>query len=170
MSRPATRAAVPPTAWHTISSAVTAALRRKRVNLISCARHPASRRIREQGRSTSAACKATPLFPGGDRQIAPAQIPSLPLPSRINDPSRESARWTFDKGRCVHTIAASGEREQFGLRPPAQILPADRQRAQALAGGGEDRVGDGGLDHGRARLADTAPSFAGRRRDVDLRL
>src|SRR6267143_3008243 len=83
MSRPATRAAVPPTAWHTISSAVTAALRRKRVNLISCARHPASRRIREQGRSTSAACKATPLFPGGDRQIAPAQIPSLPLPSLI---------------------------------------------------------------------------------------
>src|SRR5882762_4107209 len=116
MSRPATRAAVPPTAWHTISSAVTAALRRKRVNLISCARHPASRRIREQGRSTSAACKATPLFPGGDRQIAPAQIPSLPLPSRINDPSRESARWTFDKGRCVHTIAACGER--VGVRGP----------------------------------------------------
>src|SRR5258705_10782737 len=142
MSRPATRAAVPPTAWHTISAAVTAALRRKRVTLISCARHPASRRTREQGRSTSAACKATPLFPGGDRQIAPAQIPSLPLPSRINDPSRESARWTFDKGRCVHTIA--GKRGRVLLIPlprlRGHLIPspqAGERRVEAAAGTSE---------------------------------
>src|SRR5450631_4156956 len=59
---------------------------------------------------------------------------------------------------------------EFGLRPPAQILPADRKRAQTLAGGGEDRVGYRRLDHGRARLADTTPSLAGRGRDVDFRL
>src|SRR6266700_1190744 len=52
----------------------------------------------------------------------------------------------------------------------AQILPADRQRAQAPACGSEDRIGYRRLDHGRARLPDTAPSLAGRGRDVDLGL
>src|SRR5207253_11164699 len=56
------------------------------------------------------------------------------------------------------------------LHHAAKILAADGQGAQALAGGGEDRIGDGWLDRGRTWLADATPSFAGRGRDVDFRL
>src|SRR5450631_4106107 len=50
-----------------------------------------------------------------------------------------------------------------------EILSADRQCAQPLAGGGKDRVRHSGLDHGRAGLADAAPFLARRWGDVDLR-
>src|SRR5438105_883181 len=76
-----------------------------------------------------------------------------------------ASKWPGRAGPLYHLRAVWS-----GLRCPAQILPADRQRAQALAGGGKDRVGHRGLDHSRARLADTTPSLAGCGGDVNFRL
>src|SRR5204862_6841414 len=62
------------------------------------------------------------------------------------------------------------ETTSWPFRRPGQVLPAERQRAQPLAGGGEDGVRHRGLDHGRAGLADAAPFLADRGREVDFGL
>src|SRR6185312_13925514 len=109
ISRPATRAAVPLTAWQTISSVVTEPLCRKRRNRISCARLPPSRRIQEPGRTTKAACSAAPLFPGGGRQTAPAQIRPSPIPPRIDHRPTESSLQTGGNKMCAFDSRLRGE-------------------------------------------------------------
>src|SRR6185312_557408 len=111
ISRPATRAAVPLTAWQTISSVVTEPLCRKRRNRISCARLPPSRRIQEPGRTTKAACSAAPLFPGGGRQTAPAQIRPSPIPPRIDHRPTESSLQTGGNKMCAFDSRLRGEVE-----------------------------------------------------------
>src|SRR5450631_706815 len=102
-SRPAARPAVSSTAWPTISSVVTEALRRKRVHCISRDRPPPNRRIQQPGLSTRAACKAAPLFPGGGHQTAPAQIqaPSMPLARIITRNKESAARALRNKDVCI---------------------------------------------------------------------
>jgi hypothetical protein len=109
MSRPAARAAVPSPAWHTISSTVTAALRRNRVNRISCDRRPASRRIQQHGRSTRAAWKATPLFPGDGRQTAPARSPWLLLRCESTILKRNQPPKISATEMCAYDSRARGE-------------------------------------------------------------
>src|SRR6185437_4077703 len=116
ISRPATRAAVPLTAWQTISSVVTEPLCRKRRNRISCARLPPSRRIQEPGRTPQAACRAAPLFPGGGRQTAPAQIRPSPIPPRIDHRPTESSLQTGGNKMCAFDSRKRGEVKRHLLR------------------------------------------------------
>src|SRR5262245_23045044 len=57
-----------------------------------------------------------------------------------------------------------------GSRRAGQVLSPDRQAADAFAGGGEDRVGDGGRNDGGAGFADAAPFLAAGQREINLRL
>src|SRR5580700_1406948 len=65
-----------------------------------------------QGCATKAACKLAPLFPGGGRQTAPAQIPPQPsAPPRINPSVMESA------SRWLGKMCEYDSRRRGGMRP-----------------------------------------------------
>src|ERR1700722_5060186 len=98
-------------------------------------------------------------------QTNTATTKSVGISSDMDAPAERSKRMAGTSPAILSRLARS-----LSLRAAGQILAADRQGAQPLAGGGEDRVGDRGLDHGRAGLADAAPSLAGGGRDVDFRL
>lgn len=106
----------------TIISGVTASLRKNRVRRISPDRLPPSRRTRRLRPpvSTRRACKKAPLFPGGDRQTAPAHIPPFII-SQLNQ-QRESKRTSSRNSKCVNAVArlnAGVSRGEFddGPRP-----------------------------------------------------
>src|SRR4051794_32449667 len=63
------------------------------------------------------------------------------------------------------TPAVPNRRSSLDLSGPLQIVVHQRHRADALAGGGEDRVEHGGGRNRNRRLADAAPEIAGRHDD-----